>query len=165
MTNLLSKTQNNKNEKTTLHPFTYDILSKKENIMTDWLTSDLLSQKQKDQMLKTYYDHEKKVTEADAQGKSDTISHLPIGTWPVVRFYVPDSDYQWLLSAINPHIPDDAWGVAYYGDGEPLEVYIELARLEEFKELAALVRDDDFVATKSLSDYAADLTTDKTSTD
>jgi hypothetical protein len=72
-----------------------------------------------------------------------------IDPMPVVKLYTPDAHAIWLLTELNPHGGDRAYGLYDLG-------YLYLFELEQPQAALNVVCDLDFVAIKPLSSYAKD---------
>ena len=75
---------------------------------------------------------------------------------PVVKLFTPDGSATWLLSEIQPALPDMAFGLTDFGMGEVELGYTSLSELSELRGKLGLPieRDRHFKATKTLNDYA-----------
>jgi len=77
---------------------------------------------------------------------------------PVVKIFMPDGGATWLLSEVNPHDSDIAFGLCDLGMGFP---ELGCVRLSEIKSIRgatgrSVERDGHFKAKKTLLEYAAD---------
>jgi hypothetical protein len=70
---------------------------------------------------------------------------------PVVKLFVPGKPYLWLLGEINPDDHDQVYAVCDIGNGEPT---LQCVSLFELGLMNGIVRDDRFIATKSIGAYA-----------
>ena len=77
---------------------------------------------------------------------------------PVVKLFTPDAQCTWLLTELDPGAPDIAFGLCDLGMGFPELGRVSIAELESVRGSLGLAveRDLHFVATKTLSAYAAD---------
>lgn len=75
---------------------------------------------------------------------------------PVVKLFTPDAAATWLLTEIDPHDPDHAFGLCDLGQGFPELGYVSLAELQSVRGRLGLPveRDLHFEATKPISAYA-----------
>ena len=78
--------------------------------------------------------------------------------YPVVKIFTPDANATWLLTEIDPHEPDRAFGLCDLGLGEPELGYVSLSELASVRGRFGLPVEVDrhFLARKPLSEYAAD---------
>lgn len=76
---------------------------------------------------------------------------------PVVKLFTPGAQAAWLLTEINPHHPDIAFGLCDLGVGCSEIGYVSLAEIAEVRGVLGLPveRDLFFEADKTLSEYAA----------
>lgn len=74
---------------------------------------------------------------------------------PVVKLFTPDAGATWLLTEIDPHDHDHAFGLCDLGHGFPELGYVSLAELQSVRGRLGLPveRDLHFVATKAISAY------------
>ena len=77
---------------------------------------------------------------------------------PVVKLFTPDAGATWLLTEIDPHNHDHAFGLCDLGQGFPELGYVSLAELQSVRGRLGLPveRDLHFVATKAISAYACE---------
>ena len=75
---------------------------------------------------------------------------------PVVKLFTPDADATWLLTEIDPHDHDHAFGLCDLGQGFPELGYVSLAELQSVRGRLGLPveRDLHFTASKPISAYA-----------
>jgi hypothetical protein len=75
---------------------------------------------------------------------------------PVVKLFTPDAGCTWLLTEIDPHDPDIAFGLCDLGMGCPELGYVSLAELESVRGGLGLPieRDLHFAPMKTISAYA-----------
>ena len=75
---------------------------------------------------------------------------------PVVKLFTPDASATWLLTEIDPHDHDHAFGLCDLGQGFPELGYVSLAELQSVRGRLGLPveRDLHFIATKAISAYA-----------
>ncbi len=75
---------------------------------------------------------------------------------PVVKLFTPDAAATWLLTEIEPHDHDHAFGLCDLGQGFPELGYVSLAELQPVRGRLGLPieRDLHFIATKMISAYA-----------
>ena len=75
---------------------------------------------------------------------------------PVVKLFTPDAGATWLLTEIDPHDNDHAFGLCDLGQGFPELGYVSLAELQSVRGRFGLPieRDLHFIATKAISAYA-----------
>jgi len=75
---------------------------------------------------------------------------------PVVKLFTPDAHATWLLTELDPHDGDTAFGLCDLGLGMPELRSIRLSDLESISGPLnrPVVRDQYFVAQRSLSEYA-----------
>jgi Protein of unknown function (DUF2958) len=75
---------------------------------------------------------------------------------PVVKLFMPDAAATWLLTEIDPHDHDHAFGLCDLGQGFPELGYVSLAELKSARGRFGLPveRDLHFIATKAISAYA-----------
>ena len=75
---------------------------------------------------------------------------------PVVKLFTPDAGATWLLTEIDPHDHDHAFGLCDLGQGFPELGYVSLAELQSVRGRLGLPveRDLHFIATKAISAYA-----------
>lgn len=80
-----------------------------------------------------------------------------IDHWPVVKVFTRDAGATWLLTELDPD-DDLAFGLCDLGLGYPEIGYVSLDELRHLRGALGLPveRDLQFVATKSLMDYALD---------
>ena len=74
---------------------------------------------------------------------------------PVVKLFTPDAGATWLLTEIDPHDHDHAFGLCDLGHGFPELGYVSLAELQSVRGRLGLPveRDLHFIATKAISAY------------
>ncbi len=74
---------------------------------------------------------------------------------PVVKLFTPDAGATWLLTEIDPHDHDHAFGLCDLGHGFPELGYVSLAELQSVRGRLGIPveRDLHFVATKAISAY------------
>ena len=77
---------------------------------------------------------------------------------PVLKLFTPDAAGTWLISAVDPAIPDRAWGLCDPGLGSPELGWVSLAELANIRGPLGLAvcRDDAFHPSSSLRAYAAE---------
>ena len=77
---------------------------------------------------------------------------------PVVKLFTPDAQCTWLLSELDPDEPDIAFGLCDLGMGTPELGSVSMSELASVRGLLGLPieRDKYFVATKTISAYAAE---------
>jgi hypothetical protein len=77
---------------------------------------------------------------------------------PVVKLFTPDAQCTWLLTELDPADPDIAFGLCDLGMGFPELGSVSIAELAAVRGPLGLAveRDLHFVATKTISAYAAD---------
>ena len=75
---------------------------------------------------------------------------------PVLKLFTPDAGATWLLTEIDPHDHDHAFGLCDLGQGFPELGYVSLAELQSVRGRLGLPveRDLHFIATKAISAYA-----------
>lgn len=75
---------------------------------------------------------------------------------PVVKLFTPSSGATWLLTELDPHEPDIAFGLCDLGQGFPELGNVSLTELKSVRLVGvpAVERDEHFQATKPLSEYA-----------
>ncbi len=75
---------------------------------------------------------------------------------PVVKLFTPDAGATWLLTEIDPHDHDHAFGLCDLGQGFPELGYVSLAELQSVRGRLGLPveRDLHFIATKAIRAYA-----------
>jgi hypothetical protein len=75
---------------------------------------------------------------------------------PVVKLFMPRSGAAWLLTELDPEEQDIAFGLCDLGMGYPELGYVSLSEIALAAEVTGLdvQRDDQFIATKTLSAYA-----------
>jgi hypothetical protein len=75
---------------------------------------------------------------------------------PVVKLFTPGAGATWLLTEIDPHDHDHAFGLCDLGQGFPELGYVSLAELRSVHGRLGLPveRDMHFIATKAISVYA-----------
>ena len=75
---------------------------------------------------------------------------------PVVKLFTPDANATWLLTEIDPHEPDRAFGLCDLGHGSPELGYLSLTKLRALRGPLGLPVEVDsgFVADRPLSNYA-----------
>lgn len=75
---------------------------------------------------------------------------------PVVKLFTPDANATWLLTELDPHDGDTAFGLCDLGFGCPELGYVRLSELASVRGSLRLPveRDVYFRATRTLSDYA-----------
>ncbi len=75
---------------------------------------------------------------------------------PVVKLFMADAAATWLLTEIDPHDHDHAFGLCDLGQGFPELGYVSLAELQSVRGRFGLPveRDLHFIATKVISAYA-----------
>lgn len=75
---------------------------------------------------------------------------------PVVKLFTPDANATWLMTEIDPHEPDRAFGLCDLGLGSPELGYVSLTELRALRGPLGLPVEVDqgFVADRSLSAYA-----------
>ena len=90
-----------------------------------------------------------------ANGRRSTAG-ADIDPHPVVRLFTPDANATWLLTEIDPHEPDRAYGLCDLGLGCPEFRYVSLTELRALRGPLGLPVEFDqgFVADRSLSAYA-----------
>lgn len=86
-----------------------------------------------------------------------TAAGADIDPHPVVKLFTPDANATWLLTEMDPHEPDRAFGLCDPGLGCPELGYVSLTELRALQgPLGLLVEQDSgFVADRPLSNYAA----------
>ena len=74
---------------------------------------------------------------------------------PVVKLFTPDAGATWLLSEIDPLVPNQAFGLCDLGLGEPELGFVDLTELMALRGRLGLPveRDTAFVADGPLSTY------------
>lgn len=77
---------------------------------------------------------------------------------PVVKLFTPDANCTWLLTELDPDMPDIVFGLCDLGMGSPELGSVSLSELESVRGPFGLPveRDLHFTATKTLSAYAAE---------
>ena len=75
---------------------------------------------------------------------------------PVVKLFMPESGFAWLLTEIDPDAPDIAFGLCDLGMGFPELGNVSLSEIEMAAKVSGLIvqRDALFVPTKTISVYA-----------
>ena len=75
---------------------------------------------------------------------------------PVVKLFTPDANATWLLSEINPDVPDIAFGLCDLGLGCPELSYVSLSEITNLRGHLRLPVECDFYfkPNKTISDYA-----------
>lgn len=75
---------------------------------------------------------------------------------PVVKLFTPDAAAIWLLTEIDPHTPDIAFGLCDLGLRCPELGYVSIREIEEVRGSLNLPveREICFIANKTLSQYA-----------
>ncbi len=75
---------------------------------------------------------------------------------PVVRLFAPDANTTWLLTEIDPDIPDIAFGLYDLGLGSPELGSVRLSEIESLRGPLGLQveRDAYYIETRSLSEIA-----------
>ena len=75
---------------------------------------------------------------------------------PVVKLFTPDAGATWLLTEIDPHDHNHAFGLCDLGQGFPELGYVSLTELQSVRGRLGLPveRDLHFVTTKAISAYA-----------
>lgn len=75
---------------------------------------------------------------------------------PVVKFFTPDAGGTWLISAMDPHDHDRAWGLCDFAQGSPELGWVSLSELARVRGPLDLPvrRDDAFIPNASLRAYA-----------
>jgi len=83
---------------------------------------------------------------------------IAVDPTPLVKLHTPDGFAVWLLTELNPHGGDCAYGLCDAGHGRPALGYVLLHNLEKPQGPynCRVVCDVHFVATKPLSAYAHD---------
>lgn len=78
--------------------------------------------------------------------------------FPVVKLFVPDANATWLLSQLDPHDPDVAFGLCDPGLGHPELGQVLISELEGLRGPTGLAVEQDarFHPDKPLSHYAAE---------
>lgn len=56
-----------------------------------------------------------------------------VDPYPVVKIFTPDANATWLLTEIDPHEPDRAFGFCALGLGEPELGYVSLSELASLR--------------------------------
>jgi hypothetical protein len=76
--------------------------------------------------------------------------------FPVVRLFIPYTDASWLLTELDPDVPDLAFGLCDMGLGCPEIGSVSFKDLAVMRSMVGLKvqRDPHFTATKPLSAYA-----------
>jgi hypothetical protein len=76
---------------------------------------------------------------------------------PVVKLFSPVANAAWLLTHLDPELPDYAFGLCDLGVGFPEIGIFNLTEVESLRGpmRQAVTRDEQFVGTKPLSEYAA----------
>lgn len=76
---------------------------------------------------------------------------------PVVKLFTPDANATWLLTEIDPHEPDRAFGLCDLGHGSPELGDLSLTELRALRGPLGLPVEVDsgFIADRPLSNYAA----------
>ena len=77
---------------------------------------------------------------------------------PVVKLYLPGSDFAWLIAELDPEAPTIGWGLADLGVGFPELGFVDLQEIHEAcaKRRVYIAQDWDFRAAKSVGQYARD---------
>lgn len=90
---------------------------------------------------------------ANGQRTADGVEHDP---FPVVKLFTPDAAATWLLTEIDPHNPDVAFGLCDLGLGEPELGSVSLSELSNVRGKLGLPVECDmsFKADRPLSHYA-----------
>lgn len=90
-----------------------------------------------------------------ANGAASAASEGGIDHQPVVKLFTPDAGATWLLSEIDPHQPDYAFGVADLGLGFVEMGSVYLPEIRELRGRAGLPveRDLGFTARGTVGDY------------
>jgi hypothetical protein len=75
---------------------------------------------------------------------------------PVVKLFLPEAGFAWLLTELDPDEPDIAFGLCDLGIGCPELGYVRLSEIAALRGVLGLraERDQHFVATKTISAYA-----------
>lgn len=75
---------------------------------------------------------------------------------PVVKLFTPDASCTWLLTELDPHDPDIAFGLCDLGMGFPELGSVRISELASLRGKLGLAveRDLHFIADKTLSQYA-----------
>ena len=75
---------------------------------------------------------------------------------PVAKLFTPDANATWLLTELEPHEPDRAFGLCDLGLGSPELGYVSLSELRALRGPLGLPVEVDlgFVADRPLSNYA-----------
>ena len=105
----------------------------------------LITNEQQDQLL------------ANGRAVLDAIrAGIAVDPAPIVKLHTPDGFAVWLLTELNPHGGDCAYGLCDLGYGRPARGYVLLHDLEKPQGPYnhRVVCDVHFVATKRLSAYA-----------
>jgi hypothetical protein len=78
--------------------------------------------------------------------------------FPVVKLFTPDANCTWLLTELDPDDPTIAFGLCDLGMGFPELGSVSLTELQSVRGPLGLAieRDEHFVATKTISAYAAE---------
>lgn len=74
---------------------------------------------------------------------------------PIAKLFAPDGAGTWLLSAVDPHDKDRAWGICDFGLGRPEIAWLSLAELGRLRGglgMAVMV-DEAFDPSASLAAY------------
>lgn len=89
----------------------------------------------------------------NGQRTADGMQHDP---FPVVKLFTPDAGATWLLTEIDPHNPDIAFGLCDLGLGAPELGTVSLRELAKLRGKLGLPveRDTAFTADMPLSRYA-----------
>lgn len=90
---------------------------------------------------------------ANGQRTADGVEHDP---FPVVKLFTPDAAATWLLTEIDPHNPDIAFGLCDLGFGMPELGFVSLSELAKVRGKLGLPveRDMSLKADRPLSRYA-----------
>lgn len=75
---------------------------------------------------------------------------------PVVKFFTPDAQCTWLLTELDPEVPDIAFGLCDLGMGCPELGSVRISEIESVRGQLGLPveRDLHFIATQTISAYA-----------
>jgi hypothetical protein len=86
-----------------------------------------------------------------------TSAGADINPHPVVKLFTPDANATWLLTEIDPHEPDRAFGLCDLGHGSPELGYLSLTELRALRGPLGLPVEVDqgFISDRPLSNYAA----------
>jgi hypothetical protein len=89
---------------------------------------------------------------ANGQRTAEGVEHDP---FPVVKLFTPDAAATWLLTEIDPHNPDIAFGLCDLGLGAPEIGSVSLSELAKVRGKLGLPveRDMSFKADRPLSRY------------